>query len=101
MSDEYTAHTEDDGSVVFGEGYTPRNAKPEPVKADHWWEKVLTIEVRKAIYTAMAAIGGVLVMIGLVTAEQWQGITDSTDSLLGLMIVVSNMVALFHVPGKE
>ena len=56
MSDEYTAHTEDDGSVVFGEGYTPKNAKPEPVKADHWWEKVLTIEVRKAIYTAMAAI---------------------------------------------
>ena len=46
MSDEYTAHTEDDGSVVFGEGYTPKNAKPEPVKADHWWEKFLTIEVR-------------------------------------------------------
>ena len=101
MSDEYTAHAEDDGSVVFGEGYTPKNAKPEPVKADPWWEKVLTIEVRKAIYTAMAAIGAVLVMIGLVTAEQWQGITDSTDSLLGLMIVASNLVALFHVPAKE
>ena len=101
MSDEYTAHTEDDGSVVFGEGYTPKNAKPEPVKADPWWELFFNDAARTAIYTAMAAIGAVLVMIGLVTAEQWQGIADSADSLLGLMIVASNLVALFHVPGKE